>query len=681
MLTTPERIAFVLLVLVCGGLAFTGFRNIIRIVRRGAPADRSDNLVARFVRAIVDVGLQRTVFKARPVVSLFHGFIFFGFSFYLLVNINDILEAFVEGWSTIGGGPIASAFNLFSDLFSVLVLIGMVMLLLRRFVQKPKSLNFNPSVKLHAKVTAGGVRFDSLIVGVFILLHVGSRWLGTALHLAEKGHGDTWLPTASLASIPFRGLSAGALETGIHACWWLAMGLIVLFLPYFPRSKHLHLMVAPVNLALAKKTPRGELAAVANSSQPGAEALTDLPWTQLLDSYACIMCNRCQDACPAHASGTPLSPAALEINKRYYANEHSSTLATGNGSSPKLLDFAITEDAVWSCTSCYACVEVCPVGNEPMMDLIEMRRSLVFEGKMADEVAEVLRNLDEKGNSFGDSARKRARWTKALDFKIPDARKQPVEYLWFVGDFASFDPQSQEVSRAVAGLLHEAGIDFGILYEGERSAGNDIRRVGEEGLFDALAEQNAALLAECEFDKIFTTDPHTFNALKNEYGPYAGAGQYQVVHYSTLLVELLETARLPVKAPLTGRATYHDPCYLGRYNRGFDAPRDVIRASGVELVEMPRNRENSFCCGAGGGRIWMKDHEDVRERPSENRIREALALGEIDYFVVSCPKDLTMYRDAVKTSGNEGKIEVVDIVDLLSRAMREGDQKRMEAAA
>lgn len=681
MLTGPERIVFVLLVLVCGALAFTGFRRMVLIVRRGAAADRSDNLIGRFVRALVDVGLQKPVFKTRPWVSLFHAFIFFGFSFYLLVNVNDVLEAFVDGWSTIGGGPIASAFNLFSDLFSILVLTGMAMLLLRRFVQKPRSLTFNPSVKLHAKVTGGGVRTDSLIVGVFILLHVGSRWLGTAFHLAQKGHGDSWLPTASLASIPFRGLSEATLELGIHACWWLAMGLIVLFLPYFPRSKHLHLMIAPINLAFAKRTPRGELAGVANAAQPGAESMTDLPWTQLLDSYACIMCNRCQDACPAHGSGTPLSPAALEINKRYYANECAAELAKGEAEAAKLLDFAITEAAVWSCTSCYACVEVCPVGNEPMMDLIEIRRSMVFEGKMSDEVAEVLRSLDEKGNSYGDSARKRARWSKKLDFKIPDARKQPVEYLWFVGDFASFDPQSQEVSMAVAKLLHDAEVDFGILYEGERSAGNDIRRVGEEGLFDALAEQNAALLEECEFDKIFTTDPHTFNALKNEYGPYTGTSHYEVVHYSTLLVELLASGRLPIKARLEGRATYHDPCYLGRYNGGFEAPREVIRASGVELVEMPRNRENSFCCGAGGGRIWMKDHDEVTERPSESRIREALTLGEVDFFVVACPKDLTMYRDAVKTSGNEGRIEVVDIVDLLARAMRGGQDAESEAAA
>lgn len=668
MLSVPERVAFLLLVLVCGYLAFQGFRRIVRIVRRGRPAGRFDHLFGRFARMIVDVGLQRPVFKTRPLVSVFHAFTFFGFSFYVLVNVNDLLEAFVAGWTTIGGGPVASVFNLLSDLLSALVLIGMAALLVRRFVQQPKVLGFNPNVKLHAGVTAGGVRWDSLIVGVFILLHVGSRWLGTAFHLAEKGHGDPWLPTASLVAPLFQGMSEGALDTAIHVCWWLAMGLIVVFLPYFPRSKHLHLMAAPVNLALERRTPRGSMDAVADPSRPGAHALTDLAWPQLLDGWACIMCNRCQEVCPAHAAGTPLSPAALEINKRYFMNEHAAALAAGNGQPANLLDFATSVEAVWSCTTCYACVRVCPVGNEPMMDLIDLRRGLVFDGETPGELAEVLRNLDEKGNSFGDSPRKRARWAKDLDFQIPNAAKQPVEYLWYVGDFASYNPDCQEVSRKVARILHQAGIDFGILYEKEKSAGNDVRRAGEEGLFEALAEQNVETLDGCTFEKLFTTDPHTYNALKNEYGPHGGKYD-SIQHYSSLLLELIRVGRIALNGGLGGRATYHDPCYLGRYNGGFEAPREVIRACGVELVEMPRNRENSFCCGAGGGRIWMKDHDDVTERPSENRIREALGLGAIDYFVVACPKDLTMYRDAVKTSGNEGKIVVKDIADFVAEAM------------
>jgi Fe-S oxidoreductase len=666
MLSLPERAAFLVLVLICAGLAYQGFSRFIGLIRQGKSAARGDRLVARFTRAAIDVALQKPIFKARPVVSLLHGFIFFGFSFYLLVNVNDVLEAFVPGWTLIGRGGLAGAFNLFSDLFSVLVLIGMVALLFRRFGQQPKVLTFNPSVKLHAAVAAGAVKRDSAIVGVFILLHVGSRWVGTALHLAERGEGDPWMPTASLLRPLFASLSPAALETGIHVCWWLAMGLIVLFLPYFPRSKHLHLMVAPVNLALGRTAPgdtpqRGALDATADASQPGAKVLSDLPWPQLLDSYACIMCNRCQEVCPAHSSGTPLSPAALEINKRYHLNDPQ------NGTDAALLDIATTVDAVWSCTTCYACIEVCPVGNEPMMDLIDLRRSLIFDGEAPDELAEVLRSLDEKGNSFGESARKRARWAKPLDFKIPDAKKQACEYLWFVGDFASYNPDCQETSRKVATIFHAAGIDFATLASDERSAGNDVRRTGEEGLFEALAEHNIAKLEACDFQKIVTTDPHTFNALKNEYGPLGG--RYEVEHYSTLLLELLQAGKLPLEKKLNGRATYHDPCYLGRYNGGFDAPREVIEACGVEIVEMPRNRENSFCCGAGGGRIWMKDHDDVTERPSENRIREALGLGNLDYFVVSCPKDMTMYSDAVKTSGNEGKIEVRDIADFVAEAM------------
>ena len=670
MLSTPERVAFLLLVLVCGAVAYRGFARTVRIVRRGRGAERTDGLGRRVVKALIDVGLQKPVFKARPWVSVFHAFIFFGFSFYLLVNVNDLLEAFVSGWTTIGKAGVAGVFNLLADLLSVLVLTGMVALLLRRFVKKPAALRFNPNVLVHHEVDAGGIRRDSLIVGVFILLHVGARWLGTAFHLAEKGHGDPWLPTASLVSGLFGGMSPAALDTAIHVCWWLAMGLIVVFLIYFPRSKHLHLVAAPVNLALERNTPRGLLDPVADPTQPGARELTDLSWPQLLDGWACIQCNRCQEVCPAHAAGTPLSPAALEINKRYFMNEHAAALATDDGDTGmRLLDFATSVDAAWSCTTCYACVRVCPVGNEPMTDLIDLRRGLVFDGQAPDDLADVLRSLDEKGNSFGDSPRKRARWAKkGLDFKIKNANKEPVEYLWYVGDFASYNPDCQEVSLKVARILRAAGIDFGILYEKERSAGNDARRAGEEGLFEALAEYNVATLEKCEFDKIFTTDPHTFNALKNEYGPHGGDYQ-QIQHYSTLLLELIKGGKIPLNGGLGGRATYHDPCYLGRYNGGFEVPRDVIRACGVELIEMPRNRENSFCCGAGGGRIWMQDHEDMTERPSENRIREALGLGTIDYFVVACPKDLTMYRDAVKTSGNEGKIEVKDIADFVAEAM------------
>jgi Fe-S oxidoreductase len=664
MLSTTERFAFVVLVVVCLAAAYGGFRRLVQIVRQGRPARRVDSLPRQLLKAFIDVGLQKPIFKSRPLVSVFHAFIFFGFSFYILVNINDLLEGYVAGWSTIANpNPVAGVFNLLADVFSVLVLVGMIFFLVRRFVGKPKVFEFNPNVKLHPGVQQGGIKLDSLIVGGFILLHVGSRWMGTIFHLAERGTSDPWLPAASLVAPLF--YQWEGLETAHHVTWWLAMGLIVLFLPYFPRSKHIHLMIAPVNLALQRSEPAGQLPAVGDPAAPGAKKLTDLPWPQVLDPYACIMCTRCHEVCPAHQSGTPLSPSALEINKRYFINENAHRLVNG-WEQPALLEFAITADAVWSCTTCYACVQVCPVGNEPMLDLIELRRNLIFDGNLPDELAEVLRSLDEQGNSFNESARKRKRWSKTLPFKIKDATKEPVKYLWYVGDFASFNQNCQETTRKVARVLHAAGVDFGILGKAERSAGNDVRRTGEEGLFELLAEQNIKTLQECDFEAIITTDPHTYNTLKNEY-PAFGA-KYPVYHYSTLLLELIENGQIQLQRKLGIRATYHDPCYLGRYNGIFDAPREIIRRCGVELVEMPRNRQQSFCCGAGGGRIWMPDHEDMQQRPSEMRIAEAAAVG-VDHFTVACPKDFTMYTDAVKTSGHEGRMVVRDIIDYVVEAM------------
>ena len=332
-------------------------------------------------------------------------------------------------------------------------------------------------------------------------------------------------------------------------------------------------------------------------------------------------------------------------------------------------------------TSTQACVEVCPVGNEPMQDILQIRRKLVFDAQMPDELADALRSLDEQGNSFGESARKRTKWTKDLDFPIKDATKEPVEYLWYVGDFASFNQNCVETTRKVAEVLNAAGVDFGIIMKGEKSAGNDARRVGEEGLFDALAEDNIQILESCDFQHILTTDTHTYNALKNEY-PSKG-GTYSVKHYSTLLLELILSGKIKITNPLNIKGTYHDPCYLGRYNGIFDAPREVMRHCGVELVEMSRNRSNSFCCGAGGGQVWKKEHEDMTQRPSENRIEEALDTGA-NHFTVACPKDMSMYSDAVKTSGNEDKMQVRDLVDYVAEAMAlEGfkNEKTSEASS
>jgi Fe-S oxidoreductase len=686
MLTLPEKIIFLLMAAGFGGLTAWGFFNIYRIVRRGRPISNSPfsnlkSLLLQASKALLEIGLQKPIYKSRPVLTTFHAFIFFGFSYYFLVNVNDVLEGFVPGYSTaeVATG-IIGILNLAADVLSVLTLTGVSVFLARRFIAKDKRLEYNPEVLLHAPVQAGGIKRDSLIVGGFILFHVGSRFMGQVFRLAEMEVFNPMQPFAGALSLALRGWPDYGLA--IHASWWLAIGLIVVFLPYFVISKHIHLMAAPVNLILAKQAERGHLDPAAPKDAPpdmppGAGTLADLAWPRLLDAYACIMCNRCQDVCPAHNSLRPLSPSALEINKRYWLNTHFTAFA-GGAASPPLTEFAISPGAVWSCTTCYACVRVCPVGNEPMADIVDIRRRWVNDGAELDSgLQSTLEKIGKTGNSFGQAARSRAKWAQSgLDFKIKDIRKEPAEYLWFVGDYASFDARVQEITRTVARVLHHAGVDFGILYDAEKNSGNDVRRVGEEGLFEQLAEQNIAAMTKCQFERVITTDPHTLNALKNEYPDYGG--KWETIHYTRLLVQLMDAGRIQLKHKLSHyRVTFHDPCYLGRYNQGFNPPRALILATGCEFVEMPRNKENSYCCGAGGGQIWMGTTPEG-ERPAEQRIREALAaLGRAGngstekklLFIVACPKDVVMYTDAVKTTGSEGKIEVRDVIQLVAEAM------------
>jgi Fe-S oxidoreductase len=413
--------------------------------------------------------------------------------------------------------------------------------------------------------------------------------------------------------------------------------------------------------------------------------LHDLAWTRVLDAYACVQCNRCQDVCPANFQGRPLSPSALEVNKRYLLKE-----ATFGSHPDRLLlpltETVISQEAVWSCTTCHACVSVCPVGNEPMADIVDIRRRLILDGAELDTgVQNALQSLATNGNWMSKGKRLRGRWAKEMEFPIKNATEEPVENLWFVGDTASFDERVTPNTKMVARVFQCAGLDFGILYQNESNAGNDVRRAGEEGLFEQLVEQNLQAFGKAQFKQIVTTDPHSFNTLKNEYPQFGG--KFDVKHYTAVLVKLIEEGKLTIRNKLSHyKVTFHDPCYLGRYNGGFTAPRKLLELVGAEFNEMPRNCENSFCCGAGGGQIWM-GKVAPGERPAENRIKEALTTFEKNpsdkkqLFIVTCPKDMIMYSDAVKTTGNEGKIEVRDLIQLVAEAVGVEMPLKAEAVA
>ena len=403
--------------------------------------------------------------------------------------------------------------------------------------------------------------------------------------------------------------------------------------------------------------PDGHRLLRVSEAPPAARRDDDQAFVRLED---CIECGLCVSACPVGAPETGfVGPAALVAAARSLEEPSSSARED-------VFAWINRPEGVWQCTTCMACVDRCPAGIEPMGAIVDMRRALVERGDVEPSMQRALQNFAMQGNSFGKSARRRARWTRGLDFTIPDAREEPVEHIWFVGDFASFDERVQRESRRLATILHDADVSFGLLFDGERSSGNDVRQIGEQGLFEMLVEQNMKAFAGAEFKAIFTTDPHSLNTLRNDYPEY-GLDK-PVYHHTELLAELAAQGRLALGTALEGtRVTYHDPCYLARYNGITDAPRTLIAATGAELVEMPRHGTDTFCCGAGGGRIWAAD-SDAAERPSEQRIREAQTLGSIDYFVVSCPKDLTMYTAAAVSVGGVG-FEVVELTALLERAL------------
>ncbi len=653
MLTTIEEIAFIFLALISAGFTIHGIKTIVDSVRRGRPAPELKNVPASLIKAGITVLFQRTIFRARKILSAIHLGLFFGLITYAFVNLVDVLEGFIPGFELVRGGRylafpflssgIINIFNLIGDLFSGALLISMTTFLVRRFLVKDKRLSYRGNVLLNPKVKEGALNRDSLIVGVFVIFHVSARLLGQALRLNILHRSDKFglvfdpfMPIASSIGLVFRSMSQQEILIGIHIAWWVSLLWVMFILPYITRSKHTHFTIGPVNLGLAKQNPRGQLDPAiplkvieGKTYEPGAKHLHDLAWTRILDAYACVQCNRCQDVCPANFYGRPLSPSALEVNKRYLLKD-----ATF-GSHPDRLLLPLTEtvispEAVWSCTTCYACIRVCPVGNEPMADIVDIRRRIIIDGAELDSgVQSALQSLATNGNWMSKGKRLRGRWAKEMDFPIKNATEESVENLWFVGDTASFDERVVPNTKMVARIFQYAGLDFGILYQNESNAGNDVRRVGEEGLFEQLVEQNLQALGKAQFKQIVTTDPHSFNTLKNEYPQFGG--KFDVKHYTVVLVKLIEEGKLTIKNKLSHyMVTFHDPCYLGRYNGGFTAPRKLLEL----LTTFEKN-------------------------PSD----------KTQLFIVTCPKDMIMYSDAVKTTGSEGKIEVRDLIQLVAEAV------------
>ncbi|WP_374688186.1 heterodisulfide reductase-related iron-sulfur binding cluster [Promineifilum sp.] len=672
MLSTFERIMFLLLVAICLAAVANTFAQMARVIGRGQGALALNELPRRVIAGAIALITQGRIIRHRKITSLFHYGVAFGFIFYGLVNVIDILEGLVPGFTFLHDHIIGHLFRLAADLFAAAVLIGVVYFLLRRFAAQDAALKIRDNVKLMDRVRQGGIAVDSLIVGLFILFHVGSRLLSAAFKIGLEGP-DPWQPVADFIAGTFLGgMSPEALTFGFHAFWWIALGLIFLFLPYFPYTKHAHLFMGPLNFMTGpERTYLGQMKKLnlddETIEQFGANDLDDLPQKHILDAFACIMCNRCQQVCPAYNTGKELSPAALEINKRYYIREHMGPLAAGATNGVPLLDYAISESAVWACTACGHCIEICPVGNVPMLDIMEIRRDLVMmQSEFPDQLTAAFRGMERMGNPW-QAQQSRMEWAAPLPFEVPTVEENPdYEYLLWVGCAGAFNPDAQKTVRAVATILHEAGVSFATLGDDETCTGDSARRAGNEPLFQAMAEANIETLnaARANERRIVTSCPHCFTTIGKEYGEMGG--HYEVFHHTQLIADLVGRGKLRLNGKMLEQATFHDPCYLGRHNGVLAEPRTALAAAGLTLLEMPRSGKDSFCCGAGGAQYW-KEEEHGTETVNVNRFREARATGAA-VLAVGCPFCNTMMSDANREQG--APMQVRDVAELVAEALQ-----------
>jgi len=698
------RYPIVMAVLVlCTALAGWRLLFLARLVGSGQPAPgRTSGWARRLLVEMREVIGQRRLLKW-TVPGLAHAFTFWGF----LVLVFTIIEAFGDLFQAnfaIPGIGHSAALGFLEDFFACAVLVALLVFATIRLTEAPSRLERRSR---------------------FFGSHTGAAWLVLALiflvistlllyRAAQTNTGDFpygWWAFAShgigRALHPLGTGTNRVLETvfvDANLCVILAFGV---FLTY---SKHLHIALAPLNVAFSRQpralgalgsTPNMDMENLSEDTTFGVGLIEQFSWKQLLDFATCTECGRCQSQCPAWATDKPLSPKLVVMDLRDELFAASPRLlgrplplgagsasgaegdtagvgrpASGAGYAPvaagatprSLVPDVIEPDVLWSCTTCGACVEQCPVDIEHVDAIVDLRRyQVLMESSFPPEASTMLRNIENRGDPWGLGAAKRLEWTQGLDFEIPVVSGQipdGVEYLFWVGCAGALDERARRTTQTIARLLRRAGISFAVLGPGESCTGDPARRLGNEYLFQTQAQQNIATLTEAGVRKVVASCPHCFNSIANEY-PALG-GRFEVVHHSQLLASLLAGGRLEA-GRLEATVTYHDPCYLGRHNRVFDEPRSVLAAvPGVRPVEMHRCRERGFCCGAGGARMWME--ERIGSRINENRTGEALATGA-DVVSTACPYCLIMIDDAVKSRGKQEEVAVLDVAQVLERSL------------
>jgi Fe-S oxidoreductase len=665
-------------------LAMARHLRVFAAVRAEGPSP-FENVPARFAGLIQYAFIQTKMFKD-PRAAILHLGIFWGFILLTIGTANVVTGGLVQAVVSIPiDGVLWAAVAAMQNVVAVIVIVSILWAFERRLISRPARLTYNR---------------DALVILGMIGGLVAAELFAQVFEFARYGDQPGAFIAAFLAG-PLRGLDPRALEIGFGVLWWAHILIVAAFLTYLPSSKHLHIATSFFNIYFRKLRPRGELPAMDLEKEDatfGLRTLADLGWNDLLDGFTCTECGRCQQACPAWNTGKPLNPKhfIMGIRDMSVEAEHGlslipnspivrETYGLDDSLKPEqlmkpIVDDAIPYDAVWDCVTCGACVEACPVLIEHVDKIVGLRRNLVLEdSRFPQELNGAFRNMEGVGNPWGQPPTTRTDWTKGLAFEVPtvaalaaDGRLDELEVLYWVGCAAAFDERNRKVARAFATCLNAAGIRFAILGQEESCTGDPARRMGNDYVFQMLAGGNVETLNRYKMGErtIVTACPHCFNTIGNEYGQLGG--QFRVVHHSAFLRELLANGRLRViDADGVGQrsVTLHDSCYLTRYNGIVDEPREVLGAvPGLELREMENRGKNTFCCGAGGGRMWMEETRGTRI--NESRTAQALATGA-GTVATECPFCMTMLKDGLEAADANvgGAVKAIDIAELLAESL------------
>jgi Fe-S oxidoreductase len=651
-----ESILFLVVLLAAFVLFGWQVRKLLQRIAIGKPEMRTDRPGAR-LRTVLTVAFGQTKLLREPFAGILHFLIFWGFVILLTAVLESIGEGIAPGFSFSFLGPIYPALAFLQDLIGALVVCAVIVSIIRRLAAPPKRLQ----VEGHSK-------WDAVLILGLILIVMATMFGQNGARIAlggGAGNADRFI-SAIVAGF-FHGMDRGGISAWFHACFWGHMLAVLAFLNYLPGSKHLHVLTSIPNVYLSNLGPKGALKPInladESATKFGATDVDDLTWKQILNGYTCTECGRCTASCPANLTGKLLSPKKVIVDLRARATEKGKGLAPAH----QLLDNFLTEQELWACTTCMACVQECPVMIEHVDTIVDLRRGLVLnESRFPSELHATFSNLERNFTPWGFGHAARADWAEGLGIpRMADVGKADV--LFWVGCAGAYDARYQKVARAFARLLAKAGVNFAILGTEEKCTGDPARRMGNEYLAQTLMTENIATFAKYNVKKIVVTCPHCLQSLGKEYRQFGG--EYEVIHHTTFLRTLIDEGRLKLTESQKARITFHDPCYLGRYNDIYADPRALLDGvPGLVQEEMPRSHDRSFCCGAGGGRMWMEEREGTRVNNA--RTEEALATGA-GLIGTGCPFCMTMLTDGVKEKGRSESVRVKDVAEIILEATGE----------